>query len=152
MPLIFAAIWIALEITMFIMVGDAIGIGATLILVALGVVCGYMIIRHHGMVFLHNARRARQEGSPISLNVADTGMAVIGGIFLIIPGFVSDTVGLVLLLKPLRNMLMPHGERIFKVKVDRNKNTSASSPDAQDKVIDLDESEWSHKDDTSSKE
>lgn len=76
-----------LEIYVITLVAGQIGGGATLLLLLAGVAAGALVIRY--------AWRRRPRSS-------DTALLVLAGFLLLIPGFVSDAVGLLLLLPPVR--------------------------------------------------
>lgn len=76
-----------LEIYVGTLVADQIGAGPTLLLLLAGVVVGAVVMRR--------AWRRRPRTS-------DTGLLVLAGALLLLPGFVSDAFGLLLLLPPVR--------------------------------------------------
>lgn len=76
-----------LEIYVGTLVADQIGAGPTLLLLLAGVVVGAFVMRR--------AWRRRPRTS-------DTALLVLAGALLLLPGFVSDALGLLLLLPPVR--------------------------------------------------
>ncbi|CBS88207.1 FxsA family protein [Azospirillum lipoferum] len=101
-PLLLILLLPILEIVGFIQVGDWIGAGPTIGLLALSAVVGVLLVRHRGLSSLSRAQAAAARGEAPIGTVLDGFCAVLAGILLIIPGFLSDILGLVLLIGPLR--------------------------------------------------
>ena len=94
-----------IEIALFIMVGQAIGLGPTLLLVLLSAVAGVLIIRWQGMALLRTIQATMGRGLLPGQTLADTMMIWFGGALLVVPGFFTDFVGLVLLIGPVRHLV-----------------------------------------------
>lgn len=95
-----------IEIALFIVVGEAIGVWATLALVALTTLLGVMTLRGQGPGALGNLRgtmsgalSGRQDPTG---PIFDRAMVLLAGGLLVLPGFLTDAVGLLLLLPPVR--------------------------------------------------
>ncbi len=96
-----------LEILVFVEVGSEIGAFTTIALTVITAASGVILARIQGMNTLVRARAALERGN---LPVADLfgGLGILAGaVLLLIPGFVSDTAGLLLLLPPVRALLLP---------------------------------------------
>ncbi|MBL4907085.1 MAG: FxsA family protein [Sneathiella sp.] len=108
MPLLFLAILIGipvLEISVFVEVGGEIGALNTIILTILTAVAGMALLRKQGVSVLMQAQATLQKGeSPIN-EILNGILLAIAGLFLLIPGFVTDVVGFLLFLPPLRALL-----------------------------------------------
>ncbi|WP_244434037.1 FxsA family protein [Azospirillum sp. B506] len=91
-----------LEIVGLIQVGDWIGAGPTIGLLALSAVVGVLLVRHQGVASLTKAQAAAARGEAPIGTVLDGFCAVLAGILLIIPGFLTDILGIMLLIRPLR--------------------------------------------------
>jgi UPF0716 protein FxsA len=104
MPLFLLFVFFAFaEIATFIAVGQAIGIPATLGLLAATMIGGLVLIRVLGLDALRRAEESmRRNESPVGA-VFDGAAVVLAGLLLAIPGFLSDLVAIALLLRPLRN-------------------------------------------------
>lgn len=94
-----------LEIVGFIQVGDWIGAGPTIGLLLLSAVIGVLLIRHRGLASLSRVQGAALQGDAALSGLLDGVCVVIAGILLIIPGFLSDLLALVLLIPPLRRLM-----------------------------------------------
>lgn len=101
-PLLLILLLPILEIVGFIQVGDWIGAGPTIGLLALSAVVGVLLVRHQGLASLTRAQAAAARGEAPIGTVLDGFCAVLAGILLIIPGFLTDILGIVLLIRPLR--------------------------------------------------
>jgi UPF0716 protein FxsA len=114
-----------LELTAFIAVVAAIGFGWALSLILAGSLCGALILRHAGSGHVARIRVAMDNGSFAALQT-DTGggLMLLAGILLLIPGFITDIVALVLLVGSLR--------RVFVGAVPRQ----------EDGVVDLTPEQW----------
>lgn len=104
-PLVFLFVFPLLEIVAFIEVGDWIGTGPTIALVVLSVVLGSVLLRRQGLSVLRRAQAAADRGE-VPVGAAFEGFCVVVAAFLLIlPGFLSDMVGLALFVPVLRNAL-----------------------------------------------
>ncbi|TWA69072.1 UPF0716 protein FxsA [Azospirillum brasilense] len=93
------------EIATFIEVGDWIGAGPTVGLVVLSAILGSVLIRWQGLSVLKRAQASAERGeSPVGA-VFEGFCVVVAGLLLIIPGFLTDIVGLLLFVRPIRNAL-----------------------------------------------
>lgn len=101
-PLLLILLLPILEIVGFIQVGDWIGAGPTIGLLALSAVVGMLIVRHQGLASLSKAQAAAARGEAPIGTVLDGFCAVLAGVLLIIPGFLTDILGILLLIRPLR--------------------------------------------------
>ncbi|BAI73526.1 fxsA cytoplasmic membrane protein [Azospirillum sp. B510] len=101
-PLLLILLLPILEIVGFIQVGDWIGAGPTIGLLILSAVVGTLLVRHQGLAALTRAQAAAARGEAPIGTVLDGFCAVLAGILLIIPGFLTDILGIILLIRPLR--------------------------------------------------
>ncbi|SIS47692.1 FxsA family protein [Insolitispirillum peregrinum] len=103
----------AAEIYTFVVVGEQIGGLATLGLVLLSTVIGGAIIRLQGLSLLPQVQQAMARHQPPAAALLN-GMAVLlAGLLLIIPGFLTDALAVLLLLPPLRRGLLMLGLAAF---------------------------------------
>ncbi len=94
-----------LEIVGFIQVGDWIGAVPTIGLLLLSAVIGVLLIRHRGLASLTRVQGTALQGDAALSGLLDGVCVVIAGILLIIPGFLSDLLALLLLIPPLRRVM-----------------------------------------------
>ncbi|QUS36427.1 FxsA family protein [Falsirhodobacter algicola] len=127
-----------IEISLFVTIGAAIGLGATLLII-LGTAAGGMaLIRAQGGP--SSMRDFQRNADPLS-PLAHKAMLVAAGIMLILPGFLTDTLGLLLMLPPVRGLVM---RRIAaKVRVVRPQPPRDATIDGE--FIDLDAEKATHR-------
>jgi UPF0716 protein FxsA len=96
----------AMELAAFIAVAIAIGFLPALALVVLTSFAGALVLRHAGGNHIARMRVALGRGSFTALQADDVGgIALLAGFLLLIPGFITDSLGLLLLVAPLRRLL-----------------------------------------------
>ena len=99
--LIFIVVPIA-ELYVILQVGDAIGAVPTVALLAADSVLGSVLLRSQGRSVWRQFNRALGEGRVPHRELLDGVAVIFGGAFLITPGFITDVIGLLLLLPPTR--------------------------------------------------
>ncbi|MFC5468890.1 FxsA family protein [Cohnella suwonensis] len=98
-PIVIAVV---LELWGIYMVGRWIGGWATFVLVLLAAFLGTRLIRSEGKRVLAQAQRQMQAGEPPGHTLLDGLCVLAGGILLIVPGFLSDIVGLTMIIPATR--------------------------------------------------
>src|SRR3954452_10532673 len=111
--LIFIVVPLA-ELYVIIQVGDLIGLGPTLVLLLLDAILGSMLLRHQGRAAWIRFNRALAEGRLPHKEVFDGVLVIMGGALLLTPGFLTDIVGLVLLIPPTRAIVRGISARIVR--------------------------------------
>lgn len=96
------------EIYVFLQVGDEIGIMTTLLLAFMTAILGGIIIKYQGLATLHAVQESVQHGKAPIAEIFDGFCLVAAGATLITPGFVTDTIGFLLLVPAVRNSLRHH--------------------------------------------
>ncbi|NQV54909.1 MAG: FxsA family protein [Rhodospirillales bacterium] len=94
-----------LEIAVFIQLGGAIGLWPTLGAIFLTAIIGTWAIRMQGLAILFKAQEVMQRGEMPLKEVFDGLCLVLAGALLLTPGFVTDGVGFLLFLPPVRALL-----------------------------------------------
>ncbi len=93
-----------LELFVFVKVSGAIGFFPALLLIILGSMLGVLVLRVAGLATALRARESLNRGElPAQTMLEGLMMALAGGL-LILPGFISDVVGLVMLLPFTRKL------------------------------------------------
>lgn len=95
----------SLELAVMIAVGQRIGILATLLLIVGGGIAGGAIIRAAGIGLVEALRRPASSRVFATRDAAAGFLFMLAGLLLIVPGFVSDVLGLLLLPAPVRQWL-----------------------------------------------
>jgi UPF0716 protein FxsA len=114
---IFAAflVWPLVEIALFVVIGGRIGLWPTLIWVVLSALLGIMVMRlaaaRQAMALRDGLRAVRD---PAGLAAAGI-LSMLAGVLLILPGFLTDAIGLVLLLPPVQGLVARYAATRFTV-------------------------------------
>ncbi len=95
------------EIALFVTLGAKLGLWLTLAWVILTAVSGVLLLRGLALGGRETLQRGFQEGlhDPLS-PLAHRALAGVGAVFLILPGFFTDVLGLLLLLPPVRGLII----------------------------------------------
>src|SRR5215204_3033476 len=105
MPLLLVVLFIVVpiaELAILIQIGQLIGIWWTIALLVADAVLGSLLARSQGRVTWRRFNEALRSGRPPAREVMDGALVLFGGALLLTPGFLSDILGLVLLLPPSR--------------------------------------------------
>jgi UPF0716 protein FxsA len=102
--LLFLALPIA-ELYVIIQVGQAIGLAPTLLLLLLDGIAGFALARWQGRAAWERFNRALTAGRVPAKETFDGAMIIVGGAFLLAPGFITDVIGFALLIPPTRAVL-----------------------------------------------
>jgi UPF0716 protein FxsA len=133
------------EIAGFVLVGGEIGVLPTVALVVLSSIVGSALVRLQGFGVLARIRQQLAEGKNPGREVAHGVMILLAGILLLIPGFVTDIVGLLLFVPSIRDL----GWRLVKRRLAAADGVIVTStgwgprPAGSDKTIDLDAQDYS---------
>jgi UPF0716 protein FxsA len=93
------------ELYVILKVGDAIGAVWTILLLAADSVLGSLLLRAQGRSVWRRFNDALAVGRMPHREVMDGVLVIFGGAFLITPGFLTDIVGLALLIPPTRALV-----------------------------------------------
>jgi UPF0716 protein FxsA len=93
------------ELFVIIQVGEAIGVLPTIALLIADSIIGSMLMRSQGRLAWRRFNAAISEGRMPHREVADGALIIFGGALLLTPGFVSDVLGIILLLPPTRALV-----------------------------------------------
>lgn len=104
-PLLFIIIPL-IELYFIIVVGDMIGAIWTVLLVLLTAVIGVNLLRFQGMSTLARAQRNMAQGSMPAMEMMEGIALAIAGVLLITPGFITDTIGFLLLIPASRRAII----------------------------------------------
>ena len=97
------------ELVIFLLVAAWIGVGWTILATLLTGALGWILLARQGTKALTDLReRARSRQAP-GRELGDAGLVALGGLLMVLPGFLTDLVGLLLLVpvtrRPLRALL-----------------------------------------------
>jgi UPF0716 protein FxsA len=103
------------EIYLFVLVGQAIGALNTLLLVIGISITGAWLAKREGMGVLARLRAQLQANRMPTDEIIDGVLILAGGIMLVVPGFITDACGLLLLFPPSRALARRFLKRRFRV-------------------------------------
>lgn len=95
-----------LELALLIKVGSAIGVLATLLLLLLSAVLGILLIRLAGFSTAWRAQERMRQGELPEQEMLQGFVMTMGGVLLLVPGFLSDLLALLILLPWTRHLLL----------------------------------------------
>jgi UPF0716 protein FxsA len=141
LPFFFLLLTLA-EIACFILVGRRIGLWPTLSLVVLAAFAGVILMRIQGLGALMRLRQSAQEGRAPGREMLDAAMIVLAGFLLLVPGFISDAIGLALFLPPFRQWIWNRLLRNFVVVDIRAGAGPKTRQQPADRTIELDADDY----------
>src|SRR3954466_9456514 len=133
--LLFIVVPIA-ELYVILKVGDLIGILPTIALLVADSLLGSWLLKSQGRTVWRRFQETMQAGRVPHREVFDGVLVIFGGAFLITPGFLTDVVGVLLLLPPTRSLfrrwLVRRGGRMFGLSVATGRRTPPPPADDWD--------------------
>ena len=106
MILLALVVYMVVEITVFVVVAEHIGVLAAVILLLVVSAAGPVLVRRAGTGVVEHARRRIRKGETPDREVLDGVVLLLAGVLVCIPGFVGDALGLLLLLAPVRHAVI----------------------------------------------
>jgi len=128
-----------IEIAAFIKIGQAIGLWPTLLGVVISSVVGMLVIQSQGLALGAQLRTAMNSGEMPARTVADAMMVFVAGVLLLVPGYFTTVLGLLLLIPPVRGALYAH--MLKRTTVVASVHTPYR-PAEQPRVIELDDEDY----------
>lgn len=117
--LLFVLIVPALEIGIFVWAGGIIGGWWVVLLIVLTGVLGAWLAKKQGLETLNRARQAVSYGQLPHEEIFDGICILIGAVVLLTPGFITDTIGFILLLPYTRNPIKLWLQKLLRTMMDR---------------------------------
>jgi UPF0716 protein FxsA len=90
------------ELALIIEVGQALGLLPTIAILLADSILGGLLMRAQGRAAWHRLREAMEAGRVPHREALDGALVIFGGALLLTPGFITDVVGLLLLIPPTR--------------------------------------------------
>lgn len=91
-----------IEIGLFVVIGGAIGLWPTLAWVVISAGLGIILLKGMEMIGVSSLSRDMGEFSDTKSPMAHRIMVLLAAVLLVLPGFFTDTIGLLLLIQPVR--------------------------------------------------
>ncbi|MFD9007345.1 FxsA family membrane protein [Streptomyces sp. NPDC059582] len=104
------AAWMVLEVWLLIVVAGATSGFTVFLLLLAGFVLGAVVIKRAGRRAFQNLNAAIQSGGSPAKG-GGNGLMMLGGLLLMIPGLISDAMGLLLLIPPVQKAVGRYAER-----------------------------------------
>lgn len=148
-PLLLLVVPLA-EIAAFVVIGGQIGVWATLGMVLLTAIIGSFLLRWQGMGLFNRINTELRANRVPGRDLVHGVMILVAGVLLLTPGFVTDTLGFLLFVPAVRDLLWRSiKDKIIVQSMSGGFASAAGSADqttgnrgARDGVIDLDEDEF----------
>lgn len=112
-----------IEIAVLLLSGHLIGVWPTLLLILVTGVIGLFLAKRQGMDTWRKAQEQLKDGYMPGNEIIDGICILIGGLFLVLPGLISDFIGIILLLPFTRGIIKPIVLRMIMNRVNRGKVT-----------------------------
>ncbi|MGM3162133.1 FxsA family protein [Dickeya undicola] len=112
LPLLLIFLFVYIEVSIFIRVAEVLGVALTLLLVVLTSCIGISMVRNQGVKNIMLMQQRLQAGESPAAELVKSVSLILAGFLLVVPGFFTDFLGLLLLLPPVQKhltlKLMPH--------------------------------------------
>lgn len=127
MPLLFLAFIVVpiVELWVIIQVGQEIGVLPTIALLIAVSVVGTWLLKQQGLATWRRLQTALSEGRMPGDEVIDGALILFGGALLLTPGFLTDVLGLVLLVPVTRAVVRRSLRRTFRTWIEKDPRTRA---------------------------
>jgi len=104
--LLIACLFFVAEAVAFVAVGEHIGFGwAVLLLIGVSAL-GPLLVRRVGLGVLARTQERLAQGEVPTRELMDGVVVLAGGVLICLPGFISDALGLLLMIGPVRHLLI----------------------------------------------
>lgn len=131
------------EIATFVIVGSEIGALATVALTIAMSVAGAVLMRWQGFGILGRLQRELETGGSPGRELAHGAMVLLAGVLLLIPGFLTGLLGLLLFIPPVRDLAWRFLRSRATVMTDFSFTSYRPTRSQDSHVIDLDHDEYS---------
>ena len=131
------------ELYFMLQVGSQIGAFTTVMLVIFTAVVGGLLVRQQGFSTLMRMRDTMQRGETPALEMLEGALLLLCGLMLLLPGFITDALGFILLIPPVRQFFI-----VWLLKKGRilspGGNPAGASHRSRGRIIEIDH--WEKKD------
>jgi UPF0716 protein FxsA len=140
-PFLFLAVPLT-EIAVFVLVGSKIGVLPTIGLVILTAAAGSILLRWQGFKALARIQKELAAQRVPGKEMVQGVMILLAGFLLLTPGFVTDTLGLLLFIPPVRDAVWRFLSSRVNVQTIGAGFSQRGPARAEPRVVDLDEDEY----------
>ena len=139
-----------LEVMLFITIGKYIGLWNTIIIIIITGIIGAILVKNQGITILNKALEEIKSNKIPIFSIFEGIAILIAGAFLLTPGFLTDTLGCILLIPKTRNLIISYITTHLK-KRTVYKEKSTYYPDEEDKKNKIFEGDYEEIDDNKKK-
>jgi UPF0716 protein FxsA len=100
-----AGLWALAEVLVFVLVASWIGLGWTILAALATSTLGWMLLARQGMRALTDIRERARTRQGAGRALGDAGLVAVGGLLMVLPGFIGDVLGLLCLLPGTRGLV-----------------------------------------------
>jgi len=111
-----------IELYFLIQVGEVIGALPTVLLTVTTAIVGVALMRVQGVATMQRAQIAMASGKPPEMELMEGVFIFLGGVFLFVPGLISDSLGLLFLIPFVRQFLIKQSFKGNKMRGQYNSN------------------------------
>ncbi len=94
-----------LEIWLILEIGGQLGLLNTIGVIIVTAVVGAALAKHQGLAALQKVQRALQTGEQVGTSMIEAALILVAAVMMLLPGFVTDGMGILLLLPPTRKLV-----------------------------------------------
>jgi len=139
-----------IEVMLFITIGKYIGLWNTIIIIIITGIIGAILVKSQGITILNKTLEEIKSNKIPIFSIFEGIAILIAGAFLLTPGFLTDTLGCILLIPKTRNLIISYiATRLKKRTVYKEKSTYY--PDKEDKKNKTFEGDYEEIDDNQKK-
>ena len=139
-----------IEVMLFITIGKYIGLWNTIIIIIITGIIGAILVKSQGITILNKALEEIKSNKIPIFSIFEGIAILIAGAFLLTPGFLTDTLGCILLIPKIRNLIISYITTHLK-KRTVYKEKSTNYPDEEDKKNKIFEGDYEEIDDNKKK-
>ncbi|WP_375705528.1 FxsA family protein, partial [Bartonella sp. AA86SXKL] len=99
-------------------------------------IIGITLLRIQGLNLFKNIQREFTQGHTLKNHIMDDAFITLGAFLLILPGFVSDVLGILLLIKPVRGIAW-YLLSSLRNKMNKHNKNSTKTQNESEEIIDL---------------
>jgi UPF0716 protein FxsA len=103
--LIFLGLWAWAELAVFIAIGSEIGALLTIIGIAVTAMVGLWLLKSQGRAIMASLQQKMARGEAPVASMADGAAIAAGAVLMLIPGYITDAMGLVLFIPGVRTII-----------------------------------------------
>ena len=113
-----------IEVMLFITIGKYIGLWNTIIIIIITGIIGAILVKSQGITILNKALEEIKSNKIPIFSIFEGIAILIAGAFLLTPGFLTDTLGCILLIPKTRNLIITHITSYLKKKAIYKEKTT----------------------------